>query len=140
MAIKEPESMDDCVYFTNRLLLEGKGHAKAWVYRKLCPKCSKSLMGKPLDAKGKPKIRAEEYQCPSCKYTVNKEEYEDTLQAEIKYTCPYCQHNGEYIMSFKRKKVQFYDEIEEKKKTVDALKFECEKCKKDIIIAKKMKV
>src|SRR3989338_5402915 len=33
MSLKIPESMDECMYFTNR------GEILAWVYRTLCPKC-----------------------------------------------------------------------------------------------------
>ena len=39
MALKEPSSMDECIYFTNRTLVGGKGKIRAWVYRKFCPKC-----------------------------------------------------------------------------------------------------
>jgi len=65
MALQEPKSMDECVYFTNRLL--GNGKIRAWVFREQCPKCGKGLMGKPRDPKtGRAKIRSEEYVCPSC--------------------------------------------------------------------------
>lgn len=130
--------MDECVYFTRRKLGE-KGTAVAWVFKEKCPKCKKALMGKPKDEKtGKIKIRASEYVCSSCGYTMEKGAYEDTLTANIQYTCPYCGYSGEHQMSFKRKKVQMLDE-EGKKKSVDALKFQCAKCKKDILITKKMK-
>ena len=60
MALREPVSMDECVYFTNRNI--GKGKIRAWVFRENCPKCNKGLMGKPRDSKtGKAKIRTEEY-------------------------------------------------------------------------------
>ena len=87
--VTEPESMDQLVYMTQRKI--GDGFVKAWDYRNDCPKCGKAKMGKPRDEKtGKVKIRAKEYQCPECKYTVDKQEYEETLTAEIKYTCPKC--------------------------------------------------
>lgn len=143
--LKEPQSVDECVYFTNRTLGEGK--IKCWVFRENCPKCSQGLMGKPRDPKtGKPKIRSDLYECPSCKYSVPLKEYEDTLTASIKYTCPHCKNEGETQIPFKRKKVKavsgFYssDEAgEEKKVTMDALRFQCSKCKKDIDISRKMK-
>lgn len=126
-----PDSMDDLVYFTKRILGDkDEGKISVWVYRQKCPKCKKSLMGKPKDPKtGRAQIRAKEYQCPDCKYTVGKEEYEDTLEAEAAYTCPKCGNKGEGAVPFKRKKIQ----------GVDALKFECSKCKTPIIVTKKMK-
>ena len=67
----EPTSMDQCIYFTNRIL--GNGKVKAWVYKQKCPRCGKSLMSKPKDSKGKIKIRATEYTCETCHYTVSKD-------------------------------------------------------------------
>src|SRR3989344_3994689 len=115
MTLKEPESMSECVYFTNRLL-DNEGQITAWVFRELCPKCNKSLMGKPKNPKtGKAKIRAEEY------------------------TCPYCKHEDETQVSFLRKKVQRFNEEKQKKESVEAVVFDCSKCKKRIEITKKMK-
>ena len=100
MTIKEPESMDELVYFTKRVL--GKdGKAMAWVYREDCPECSKAKMGKPIDPKTKkPKTRATFYECPECKHTIPKQEYEDSLQCQIKYTCDHnnleCNNNISY--------------------------------------------
>jgi predicted RNA-binding Zn-ribbon protein involved in translation (DUF1610 family) len=95
-------------------------------------------MGKPV-VKGKVKIRATEYQCPECNYTVQKEEYEDTLSAEIMYDCPHCGFKGDIKIPFKRKKVQLFDEETQKKTAAEALRFPCEKCKQNIDITKKMK-
>ena len=130
--------MEECVYFTNRDIGE-KGHIIAWVFRQECPKCHKALMGKPRDKKGKVMIRAKEYVCPECGYTVAKEEYEETLTVNIKYKCPHCDFEGEAQIPFKRKKIMIVDEITGKKKPVDALRFQCEKCGKNIDITKKMK-
>ena len=47
--------MDECFYFTNRTLEDGKGKATAWVLKPECPKCKKGPMGKPV-VKGKVKI------------------------------------------------------------------------------------
>jgi predicted RNA-binding Zn-ribbon protein involved in translation (DUF1610 family) len=138
MTLRFPESMDECIYFTRRQLKE-KGKAVAWVFKEKCPKCGKAQMGKPRGPDGKVKIRAKEYTCPECNYTVEKGAYEDTLTANIQYTCPYCGFEGEHQMSFKRKKVKMFDEEEQKDVTADALKFQCEKCKKDLFITKKMK-
>jgi len=139
MTLKEPESMDECVYFTNRFL-DNEGYIKTWVFKELCPKCQKSLIGKPKDKKtGRAKIRANEYECPSCNYKEGKEEYEDKLTANIKYKCPYCKNEDEIQVSFKRKKVQRFNEEKQKKETVDALVFDCSKCKKRIEVTKKMK-
>ena len=131
--------MSECVYFTNRLL-DNEGQITAWVFRELCPKCNKSLMGKPKNPKtGKAKIRAEEYTCPSCGYTEEKGEYEDKLTCNIKYKCPYCKHEDETQVSFLRKKVQRFNEEKQKKESVEAVVFDCSKCKKRIEITKKMK-
>ena len=126
--LKEPESMDELVYFTQRNI--GKGNAKAWVYKGTCPKCKKGTMGKPIDEKTKkPKIRAKEYVCPGCGYTAEKKAYEESLECEIQYTCPECGNSGEIKVPFKRKKFQ----------GMDAVIFQCDKCKAKIPITKKMK-
>ncbi len=138
MILKEPTSMEECIYFSNRNIGE-KGKVKSWVYKQNCPKCNKSLMGKPRDSKGKIKIRSTEYVCSSCNYTIEKEEYEDTLTFEAKYTCPYCENQDEVQTSFKRKKVKVINEETGKTASVDAVRFQCNKCNKYIDITKKMK-
>jgi len=134
--MREPTSMQECVYYTDRIFEKGK--AKAWVFKEQCPKCGKALMGKPVE-KGKVKIRADEYVCPECKYTVPKQEYEDSLTTNIKYVCPHCQNSGETQIPYKRKKVQIIDEETLKKTSVETLRFQCSSCKKNIDITKKMK-
>jgi len=127
--IKEPESVEELVYFTRRKLGD-KGQAMAWVSKQNCTKCDKALMGKPKDKKtGKVKMRAKEYICPECNNTVEKKEYEESLTAEIKYTCPKCEKDQEKEMPYKREKV----------KGVDALVFNCANCDEKILITKKMK-
>jgi len=126
MALKQPQSMDECVYFTNRTFEKGK--AKVWVFRKKCPKCG-TPMGKPTDAKGKVKTRATEYICPKCSYQEEKSEYEDSLTANCAYTCPSCGSEGEAQVPFKRKNID----------GVQTLRFECSNCKAPIDITKKMK-
>lgn len=139
ISLKEPESTEECVYYTFRGVGE-EGEAKAWVLKEKCKKCGKGLMSKPKDEKtGKPKIRAKEYVCPECNYTVEKEEYEKGLTANIKYTCPHCKFEGEAQIPFIRKKVQILNEETQKKKPVEVLRFQCGKCSKDIDITKKMK-
>jgi predicted RNA-binding Zn-ribbon protein involved in translation (DUF1610 family) len=131
--------MDECIYFTRRKIGD-KGQAVAWVFKEKCTKCGKGMMGKPKDEKtGKTKIRAKEYKCSECGYTVEKKEYEDTLTCNIQYTCPHCENKGEIQVSFKRKKVQVFDEESQKKKAIDAIKFQCQKCGKDVLVTKKMK-
>ncbi len=138
MALKEPLSMDECIYFTKREV--GKGHVKAWVYRGDCPKCKEGTMGKPKNNKtGKPKIRSKEYQCPKCEYTVDSSEYELSLNVEVKYTCPHCNNIGEIMIPFKRKKVKIFDEELQKEVSAEAVLFQCQKCSKRIEITKKMK-
>jgi DNA-directed RNA polymerase subunit RPC12/RpoP len=128
MALKQPESMDECVYFTRRTV--DKGHIMCWVFKEKCPKCGKAMMGKPRDPKtGDVKIRAKEYVCPQCSYTVPKQEYEETLTANIAYTCPHCQNKAETQIPFKRKTFE----------GVKALVFQCDKCKGKVPITKKLK-
>jgi len=125
----EPKSMEECVYFTNRNIGEKfNGTARCWVFRQQCPKCKKAFMGKPV-VDGKAKIRALEYVCPNCKYTVDKQSYEDTLTANVDYVCPACQFHGGIALPFKRKKVE----------GVLTLRFPCEKCAAPIDVTKKMK-
>lgn len=138
MSIELPKSMDECVYFTNRSV--GKGKIKAWALREKCPKCQKSLMQKPKNPKtGKFKLRAKEYICSDCGYTVSLEEYENTLILCAVYTCPKCQKNGEAKVPFKRKKVKIFDEESQKEKTADAVQFICQHCGEKINVTKKMK-
>lgn len=126
--LKEPESMEELVYFTNRFIDDGS--IKVWVYRKPCPKCGKALMAKPKDEKtGKAKIRAPEYVCPACDHSVPKSQYEDTLEAEAIYICPECGKKGEASIPFKRKKID----------GTETLRFVCGSCKANIDVTKKMK-
>ena len=130
MALKMPESMDECFYFTNRTLEGGKGSVIAWVRRPKCSKCGKGVMGKPVDPKtGKVKKRADIYVCPECGYEVSVEELNPTLNVEIRYKCPFCGNEGEATTEYKRKKY----------KGVDAYVFTCGKCGEKIGITKKMK-
>lgn len=128
MSLCEPTSAEECIYFTNRYLGD-KGQVMCWVPRKACEKCGKAQMGKPRDSKGNVKIRAKEYVCPECHYTIDKQSYEDTLTANIKYTCHKCEHSSELQLPFKRKKVE----------GISAIVFQCQKCKTSIPITKKMK-
>jgi uncharacterized CHY-type Zn-finger protein len=128
MALREPENMDELVYFTRRTTADGK--VRAWVFKEPCPKCKKGLMGKPIDPKtGRFKIREKEYICQECKYTLPAQEYEDTLTTNIEYTCGGCKKSGQATAPFKRKSYM----------GVKAILFECEFCHKKIPITKKMK-
>ena len=127
--VKMPESMDECFYFTNRIL-ENDGSVIAWVYKPDCPKCKKAKMGKPVDPKtGKVKSRSDIYVCKECGYEVAKAELDPTLTVEIQYKCPHCGNEGETTTEYKRKSF----------KGVPAYVFTCEKCGEKIGITKKMK-
>jgi len=96
-------------------------------------------MGKPKGKDGKIQIRAKEYKCPACGFTMEKGEFEDTLTASIAYTCPYCNNTDETQVPFLRKKVARLDEESGKKKMIETVRFVCSKCKKNLDITKKMK-
>ena len=117
-----PNSMEECIYFTNRENL------MAWVYRKTCPKCKKAKMGKPV-VKGKIKTRADYYECPSCKYTEKKVEHEESLQLEAQYTCPKCKKEGESTGQYKRKAYL----------GVPSYLVDCQHCGEKIALTKKLK-
>src|SRR3989344_4090690 len=139
MALQEPKSMDECVYFTNRIIGD-KGKIRCWVLREKCSKCRKCLMGKPKNPKtGRAQIRAKEYKCLECGYTVAEQAYEDSLTASIQYICQYCANKGELQVPFKRKKVKVLDEENMKGKLIESLRFQCQKCNKNLDVTKKMK-
>ncbi|MBS3116765.1 hypothetical protein J4421_04180 [Candidatus Woesearchaeota archaeon] len=123
MPLRIPESMKECLYFTNR------GDVLAWVYRKECPKCHKAKMGKPVDSKGSVKIRAKEYECPACKYQETKEAHEDSVQIQTVYTCPKCQKKGEATAPYKRKSYR----------GVPSFIIKCQHCGEKILLTKKLK-
>ncbi|MBI1970330.1 hypothetical protein HYS47_01140 [Candidatus Woesearchaeota archaeon] len=128
MALRFPSSMDECVYFTRRATSKGK--IIAWVFRQQCEKCKKGVMGKPLDEKtGRAKIRAQEYICQACNYTVGKDDYEATLTCSIQYVCDGCGASGETTAPFKRKVFE----------GVPAIVFTCGSCGKKQGVTKKMK-
>ena len=131
MAYKKPESMEECVYFTQRVLeADGKeGEIVTWVLREDCSKCGKAKMGKPRDSEGKVKIRAKEYVCPECGHEIKKEDYEGTLAAYAQYVCPHCSEKGEGEVPFKRKNIS----------GIPTLRFECAGCKGFLDVTKKMK-
>jgi len=138
MALQEPESMEDLVYFTRREI--GEGFVQAWVNKGECPKCKKASMHKPRDEKtGKVKIRSKEYVCPNCNHVEEKEAFEETLTCSIKYVCPKCKHEGEAEVPYQRKTVQLINKETGKKKAAKAVIFFCEKCEEKIPITKKMK-
>lgn len=127
MALREPESAEEVVYFTNRTL-EGGGKVKAWAYRVYCPDCEKALMGKPVE-KGKIKRRAKYFICPDCGYYEDNKDHEKKLVVEVIYTCPHCSHEGETTTEYKRRTFQ----------GIPAYVFKCGNCGQKIGITKKMK-
>ncbi len=116
--MREPESVDECVYYTRRSF--GNGHILAWAFRKPCPKCG-TLMRKPSK-------RSPVYECPSCKYSEPKKEHEQSLTVYVKYTCPFCLHTGEAETPYVRKTWQ----------GVKAFVFTCASCGKKIGVTKKL--
>jgi len=120
---KEPESMSECMYFSNRRLTIDKGKALAWIPRKICPKCKEGLMKKP-------KKTATNYVCPKCGYEESVKELEEEAIVYIKYECPFCGHKGEATTPYVRKTL--YGK--------KAFVFLCESCKEKIGIYKKMNI
>lgn len=94
--MREPESMQECLYFSRREFAPGKGKAVAWVFRKECPECHKGLMGKP-------KKTAKEYVCKECGYSEEKKAHEDAAELNIKFMCPFCNEDGEATIPYKRR-------------------------------------
>jgi len=133
--MREPTSMEECVYHTIQTI--GEGRVRVWVFRENCPKCGKTLMSKPKDPKtGKFKIRAKEYICSECGHIEEIGEYTEKLDANIQYICPHCKYQGELQVSFRRKKTKVFDERKQKEVYKQALVFKCQKCDKEIKIAK----
>lgn len=137
MALKQPNSAQECLYFTRREKEEGSS-IFAWVYKKDCPKCKKAKMGKPVE-KGKVKIRADIYVCPSCGYTEDETTHEESCMMDVIYKCGKCKFEGETTIPYVRKKAKMFDEVKQKKVSVEAFIFECAKCKEQIYITKKLK-
>lgn len=127
MALKKPDSMEECIYFTNRTL--DSGRAVAWVFRKECPKCKKGVMGKPLKKGNKVDKKADHYVCYSCGYSESDGVMEKSLVLNVEYKCPHCGHDGEATTEYQRK--SFYG--------VKAYVFSCQKCGQKIGITQKLK-
>ena len=127
MTLQRPNSMEECIYFTNRSI--GSGSATAWAYRKECPKCKKPTMVKPLKKNGKIDKKADYYECKLCKYQEPNEEVEKNLKLEVQYKCPYCGNESETSTEYKRTIFE----------AVLSHVFECGKCGKKIGITKKLK-
>ena len=127
MALKKPNSVQECVYFTNRTI--GEGRAMAWVFRKECPECKKGIMGKPQKKNGKNDKKADHYVCYSCGYKESNEQVENSLTINVEYKCPDCGNEGGTTTEYKRKTFE----------GVPSYIFECQKCKKKIGITKKLK-
>ena len=127
MPLKKPSSVQECVYFTNRII--GSGKAMAWVFRKECPKCKKDIMGKPQKKSGKFDKKADHYVCYSCGYKESNEQVENSLVLNVEYKCPYCGREGEATSEYKRKTFE----------GVPSYVFECQKCRRKIGITKKLK-
>jgi hypothetical protein len=129
MAYDIPDSMDHLVYFSRRKIAETSGPVIAWVPKLPCAKCKKGLMGKPLDEKtGRPKVRASEYVCQSCKYSEEKKAHEAKLSALLIYECPFCKKKGETTVPFARK--SWYGK--------KAIVFACAGCNEKLGITKKL--
>jgi len=128
MQLKKPDSVEECLYFTNRSLGD-EGFATAWVYRPICPECKEGRMGKPIKKNGKPDKKSPNYECVKCKYQKPNEEIESELKVEVEYKCPHCGNEGFATTEYKRTTFE----------GIPSYVFECEKCNQKIGITKKMK-
>ncbi len=128
MPLKKPNSVEECVYFTNRTIVVS-GRAMAWVFRKQCPKCRKGVMGKPQKKGGKIDKKADYYVCYLCNYQESNEQFENSLILNVDYKCPHCGNEGETTSEYKRKTFE----------GVPSYLFECQKCHKKIGLTKKLK-
>ena len=126
MVLKRPSSVEECVYFTNRII--GDGRAMAWVFRKECPKC-KGIMGKPMKKGGKIDKKSDHYVCYSCGHQETNEQVENSLAINVEYKCPHCGFEGDTTSEYKRKTFE----------GVPSYVFECQKCNKKIGLTKKLK-
>ena len=127
MTFKKPDSVDECVYFTNRII--DSGSAMAWVFRKECPKCRKGIMGKPQKKGGKLDKKAGHYVCYQCGYTESNEQVENNLVLNVEYKCSHCGNEGQTTSEYKRKTFE----------GIQSYVFECQKCHKKIGLTKKLK-
>ena len=138
--LEEPKNATELFYYTDRDI--DKGWVRAWVFKLKCPKCG-TPMQKPRNKQGKPIKKADYYECPKCGFKMSSKDYESKLVTNIQYKCPYCGHEGETQIPFRRKRVSYkvFDEMKGKdvRKSVEALVFKCEKCGKEIYITKKLK-
>ena len=124
--IMRPKSIEECLYFTNRAI--GNGKAVAWVLRKQCVKCNQGHMIKPLK-RGKPDKKAEFYICNKCSYQESNNDVESNLIMNVEYKCPYCDNESQTTAEYKRKSFQ----------GILSYAFECQKCHKVIGLTKKLK-
>lgn len=122
MPLTIPESLADCLYFTNR------GYVIAWVYRQACPKCKEGRLGKPI-VKGKVQSKAKEYVCHSCGYREDEATHEAGVKLEASYTCPQCNKKGESTGEYKRKKF----------KGIPSYIVVCQHCGEKMPLTKKLK-
>jgi len=126
MALQRPKSMSELDYYTRRQIGNGKG--EVWVFRQKCS-CGGVFH--------KPKLRSPVYVCNKCGKEVSKADYQSKEIANVKYTCPSCKFESEKQEPFIRKKVGIM--IKGKKKSVETFRFQCDKCKANIDVTKKMK-
>ena len=127
--MKEPESMEELIYFTNRAI--GKGSVKAWVYKQKCPKCGKHMIIVQVE----PVYDAENayvpydtiIECTSCSFKIRAESFTllggvknfDTNQVEIGSWSPSGSRvlsNYEHILDY-----DLLKELKESRKLVEFL-------------------
>jgi predicted RNA-binding Zn-ribbon protein involved in translation (DUF1610 family) len=108
---EKPKDIAELDFFT-RQIMDEKGFAFMWVYKPLCPKCSKARIKKL-------KKRDKVYTCSECKAAFELPEYVALLNYNLECTCPKCGKKSEMFGHWEKPK---------SKNAPTVLKFKCEHC------------
>ncbi|MDD2678621.1 MAG: hypothetical protein PHT91_02445 [Candidatus Nanoarchaeia archaeon] len=119
---EKPKDITELDFFT-RQLIDKNGFAFMWVYKPLCPECSKARLKKL-------KKRDKVYACAECSKTFEPEEYKALLKFNLEYVCPACKYEGKLHDSWEKPK---------SKTAPIMLKFKCEKCNEKLKVMRMKK-
>ena len=126
--LKQPQSMDELMYFSRRTVMDGR--VVAWVFKPQCPECGDDRLEKPTNPKtGKKKTRSSKFVCETCGYEEKKKKTEERATVNIHYICPHCEHEGDTTTKYDRRTY-----LGKK-----AFVFKCDECWQEIPITKRVK-